>query len=421
MRIALIGAGERGIIYSQYAHEQLGYTISAVADPNPQRIQLARDLFSIEESQCFLDGCDLIAQVKDIDAVIIASMDRDHFRHTMAALECGFDILLEKPISPDARECLAIRERAEQTGCNVTVCHVLRYAPFFIRVKEILDSGEIGNIVAIDHTENIGNFHIAHSFVRGNWRNSKQSSPIVMQKSCHDMDILLWLTQSSAKSIASVGSLSYFRAEHAPQGSAERCLDCAVAENCRYEARKAYLPTMGAWPSRVLTADQTEAGLMKAFREGPYGRCVFRCDNDVCDHQSTVIEFENGVSATFTLCGMTNEMHRTIHVMCEDGELFGDDLTGVIRVVKFRSNQADAFEESVFVVGTVSGNHGGGDEGLVNDFAAKLVQPDAMESRSSIRNSIESHLMACAAEESRLTGQTISMRAFEDRFLERDC
>ena len=416
MRIALIGAGERGIIYSQYAHEQLGHTIYAVADPNPQRIELARELFSIPEERCFRDAADLIASAPQIDAVIIASMDRDHFRQTMAALDNGWDILLEKPISPDASECVAIRERAEETGCNVTVCHVLRYAPFFIRVKEIIDSGEIGRIVAIDHTENVGNFHIAHSFVRGNWRNSNESSPIIMQKSCHDMDILLWLTQSSAVSIASVGRLSYFKEENAPEGSAARCLDCAVHESCRFDARKAYLPTMGAWPSRVLTADQTEAGLMKAFREGPYGRCVFRCDNNVCDHQSTVIEFENGVSATFTLSGMTNDMHRTIHVMCEDGELFGDDLTGVIRVVKFRSNQTDAYQESVFNVGSVSGNHGGGDEGLVRDFIAKLTQPDALESRSSIRNSIESHLMACAAEESRLTGKTISMRDFEQRY-----
>lgn len=419
MRFALIGAGERGIIYSQYAHEQLGHTIAAVADPNPQRVQLARDMFSIPEEQCFSDGSDLIANASQIDAAIIASMDRDHFKQTMKAIENGWDILLEKPISPDAKECLAIRDRAEQTGCNVTVCHVLRYAPFFIRVKEIIDSGEIGKIVAIDHTENIGNFHIAHSFVRGNWSNSSESSPIIMQKSCHDMDILLWLTQSAAKSIASVGSLSYFNRKNAPEGSAERCLDCAVSGNCRFDARKAYLPTMGAWPSRVLTADQTEAGLMKAFREGPYGRCVYRCNNDVCDHQSTVIEFENGVSATFTLSGMTNDMHRTIHVMCEDGELFGDDLTGVIRVVNFRSNQADAYQERVFVVGSVSGNHGGGDEGLVNDFVAKLTQPDAAESRSSIRNSIESHLMACAAEESRLTGETISLREFESRFMKK--
>lgn len=420
MRFALIGAGERGIIYSQYAHEQLGHTIAAAADPNPQRLKLARELFSIPESQCFADGNDLIKHVSQIDAAIIASMDRDHYRQTMGAIDNGWDILLEKPISPDARECLAIRERAEQVGCNVTVCHVLRYAPFFIRVKEIIDSGEIGKIVAIDHTENVGNFHIAHSFVRGNWRNSAESSPIIMQKSCHDMDILLWLTRSSAKSIASVGRRSYFRLENAPEGSAERCLDCAVAKNCRFDARKAYLPTMGTWPTRVLTADQTEAGLMKAFREGPYGRCVFRCDNDVCDHQSTVIEFENGVSATFTLSGMTNDMHRTVHVMCENGELFGDDLTGNIRVVKFRSNQADAYQERVYVLGNASGNHGGGDEGLVNDFVAKLKQPDATESRSSIRNSIESHLMACAAEESRLTGETVSMRDFERRFLEPD-
>lgn len=417
MQIALIGAGERGIIYAQYAQDTLGHVIAAVADPTLQRRKLAQNLFSIPEEMCFSDGLQLIQNAKGIDAVIIASMDRDHYSHAIGAMENGWDILLEKPISPDARECLDIREHAEQSGCNVTVCHVLRYAPFFIKIKEIVASGEIGRIVAIDHTENVGNFHIAHSFVRGNWRDSTTSSPIIMQKSCHDMDLLLWLTQSAAKRVSSVGSLTYFTSAHAPKGSSERCLDCAVAKDCRFDARKAYLPSMGTWPARVLTPDQTESGLMKAFREGPYGRCVYHCDNNVCDHQSTVIEFENGVTATFTLSGLTNDMHRTIHIMCEDGEILGDDKTGHIRVVKFRSNNVDAYIEQTYVVGNVSGNHGGGDEGLVDDFIANLQKSNAEESRSSIQNSIESHLMACAAEESRLSGTTIEMKEFEQRIL----
>ncbi|MCL2703476.1 MAG: Gfo/Idh/MocA family oxidoreductase [Defluviitaleaceae bacterium] len=415
MRIALIGAGERGFVYSQYAHGILGFEIAAVADPIESRRELARERFNIPASMSFKEGGELIAASPQIDALIIASQDKDHYAHTMAAIEKGWDILLEKPISPDARECLAISEKAKATSSNVTVCHVLRYTPFFTKLKEIVSSRVLGPIVAINHTENIGNFHMAHSFVRGNWRNSAESSPIIMQKSCHDLDILLWLTGSGAKRISSFGGLSYFKESNAPEGSADRCLDCAAAEHCRFDVRKAYFPVMGSWPARVLTPDQTAEGLLQAFRDGPYGRCVFKCDNNVCDHQSTAIEFENNVTATFTLSGMTNRICRAIHIMCEDGEIYGDDGKGEIIITKFRSNNADGYERQIIHIGSVSGGHGGGDEALMNDFAAGIGKKEAGESRSSIHKSVESHLMACAAEESRLTNRTVCMSEFKER------
>ncbi|MCE5187642.1 MAG: Gfo/Idh/MocA family oxidoreductase [Eubacteriales bacterium] len=413
MKFALIGAGERGTIYSQYAHDVCGHEIIAVADRNPVKRAAAQARFGIPQDRCFAEGRELIETIPPADALIIASLDREHYAHTMAALERGWNILLEKPISPDARECIAIRDKAQEKGCKITICHVLRYAPLFVALKEMIAGGKLGKVVAIDLTENVGNFHMAHSFVRGNFRNSGITSPMIMQKSCHDMDMLLWLTGSHAKSISSVGSLSYFKPSNAPAGSAERCLDCSVAQSCRFDARKAYMPSMGDWPARMLTPDQTKEGLYQAFREGPYGRCVFHCDNDVCDHQSTAIEFENSVTATFTLSGMTNIMHRTIHVMCEDGEIFGDDDKGELRVANFRSNQSDPFTEQTIHIGTVLGNHGGGDVGLMNDFIASLKPAYDGECRSSIRKSVESHLMACAAEESRISGKTIHLDAFE--------
>ncbi len=413
MKLALVGAGARGMIYSQYAHDVLGDSIIAVADRHPEKLEKARLLFATPEKMLFTDPLEMIRSVPEADAMIVASTDRDHFTHAMAGLERGWHLLLEKPISPDPLECLKIAQKADEKGLSVTVCHVLRYSPFFIRLKGILDSGMLGKIVSIDHTENVGNFHMAHSFVRGNWRNSDLSSPMIMQKSCHDMDILLWLTGKRAVRISSAGSLQYFRPENAPQGSTARCLDCPVAESCRFDARKAYLKTIGSWPTDVLTLDQTEEGVLKALREGKYGRCVFRCDNNVCDHQSTLIEFEGGVTAAFTLSGMTNRMCRTIHVMCENGEIWGDDGKGEIRISRFRSNNVESYEEEIINIGTVSGNHGGGDEGLMNDFSEGLHQKRQGDSRSSIRKSIDSHFMACAAEESRLSGKTVDMAEFE--------
>lgn len=417
MKLALIGAGARGMIYSRYAYHILGDEIVAVADRHTEKLERARREFGTPENMLFTDPLALVQGVPEADALIVASMDRDHYAHAMAGLERGWHLLLEKPISPDPLECLKISRKAEEKKLSVTVCHVLRYSPFFIRIREILSSGRLGKIVCIDHTENVGNFHMAHSFVRGNWRNSDLSSPIIMQKSCHDLDILLWLTGKRALKISSAGSLCFFKPENAPAGSTERCLDCPVAASCRFDARKAYLPVIGSWPAEVLTQDQTEEGILKALREGRYGRCVFRCDNNVCDHQTTLIEFEDGITAAFTLSGMTNRMCRTIHIMCENGELWGDDEKGEIRISSFRSNNVSGYEEEVIHIGAVSGDHSGGDQGLMEDFSAGLHGRRESESRSSVHRSVESHLMACAAEISRLTSQTVDLMQYEQDLL----
>ena len=252
---------------------------------------------------------------------------------------------------------------------------------------------------------------MAHSFVRGNWRNDTESSPIIMQKSCHDLDILLWLTGSHCTKVAAFGGLSYFREENAPAGSTARCLDCPGAENCRFAARKAYLPVLGQWPADVVCLDQTEGALMEALRTGPYGRCVYRCDNNVCDHMSVIMEFENGVTATFSLTAQTSACHRSIHIMCEDGEIEADDGRRQILVRQHIANQAEAFTERVLNIRTNASGHGGGDAGIMEDFTASLSAHNP-DSRSSISRSVESHLMACAIEQSRLSGKVVDMESF---------
>ena len=236
------------------------------------------------------------------------------------------------------------------------------------------------------------------------------SSPIIMQKSCHDMDILVWLTGSRAKRISSFGELPYFKEENAPEGSADRCLECPVAENCRFDVKKAYLPIAGTWPATVIGADQTEEGLLKALETSPYGRCVYRCDNDVCDHQVTNIEFENGVTATFHLSAFVNRMHRTIKIMCENGDICGDDADNVITVTEYAANGQEDYKSEVIHLGTVTGAHGGGDYGLMDDFLEVLEKgEDSSCSRSSISRSVESHLMAYAAEQARVQEKVVKM------------
>ena len=415
MKYIIIGAGSRGMIYGTLAKKQ-GVQIAAIAELRPDRLRSAGDTLEVPENMRFPNPDDLFALGKIADAAIIATMDRDHYRHVMQALDCGYDILLEKPISPDARECLEIEAKANALGRKITVCHVLRYTAFFGKLKEIIDSGELGKVVAIKHSENIGNFHMAHSFVRGNWRNDRLSSPIIMQKSCHDLDILLWLTGAHCTKVAAFGSLTYFKESNAPTGSTDRCLTCPVSENCRFDARKAYLPALGGWPTDVVCLEQTEEALLEALRTGPYGRCVYRCDNNVCDHMSMILEFDNGVTATFSLTAQTNGVHRNIHIMCEDGEIEADDARREIIIRKFAPNGCETFEERTIHVRTNASGHGGGDAGIIADFTASLGS--CSESRSSISRSVESHIMACALEQSRITGKVVDLEAFRSRIRE---
>ncbi len=412
MKFALIGAGNRGMIYSRYAYHEHGIEIAAVVEPDAKRREIAAEEFGIPREMQFSEPEGFFAKGKVCEAVIIATMDRLHYQMAMDALEIGYDILLEKPISPDPAECIRIRDKAREKGCEVTICHVLRYTPFFVRIKQVLESGCLGNIISINHSENIGNYHMAHSFVRGNWRNSKESSPMIMQKSCHDMDLLIWLTGSRAKTISSFGELTYFKEENAPADSAERCLDCPVAYDCRFAVQKAYLPVLGALPASAVSPTTSKKEMTEILKTSPYGRCVYRCDNDVCDHQVSILEFENGVTATFHLCGFTNKIHRTIHIMCENGEIVGDDDTGAISVTGFSSNGCEGFTEEILHSEQTISGHGGGDTGLMDDFIDRLSHPKRGSSRSSIELSVESHLMAAAAEESRLSGKTVDMATF---------
>jgi len=291
---------------------------------------------------------------------------------------------------------------------------VLRYSPFFRALKKAVADGKIGRVITIQHNENIGNFHIAHSFVRGNWRRSDLSSPLVMQKSCHDMDLLVWLAGSRCESLAAFGDLTYFRAENAPEGSAERCCDCSMKDGCRFSAYRCYLPVAGSWPAAVLTEDQSEEGLREAIRTGPYGRCVYRCDNDVCDHMVMILKFENGVTATFNLSGFTNRMARTIKIMGEDGEIRANEDANEIEITRFAGNSREPGETETIRPEAAESGHSGGDSGIVEDFLA-MLEGTMADSATDIHESVESHMMACAAEEARISGQVVRIAEYRER------
>ena len=403
----LIGAGQRGMqVYAAYALKfPQDFKIVAVAEPNPERRGRMQKLHNIPDDMAFQSWEELLKREKLADCALICTMDQDHTEPVKAALQKGYHVMCEKPMSPDAGECVEMGRYAQEYGKTLTICHVLRYSPFFSKLKELLDSGVIGSVVNIQHTECVGYWHQAHSFTRGNWRNSQLSSPMILQKSCHDMDILSWLIGKKCIKVSSFGSLMHFRPENAPEGSTLRCMDgCKVQQECPYDCRKIYLEDNERHTPvirKVVALEGTDEAVEQALRTGPYGRCVYHCDNDAVDHQVVNLEYENGVTASFTMCGFTYEESRIINVMGTKGQILGNVLHNTIEVLNFRTGNRD-----LITIKVGNSGHSGSDDAFMRGFL-KTVATNGAFSLSSAEQSVESHLVALAAEESRRTGKTI--------------
>lgn len=401
----LLGAGARGVIYSRYALEKKDeFEIVAVAEPDDERRKNFASLHHLPPEMVFHDWKELLSRPKLADAALICTMDQMHTQPALKALELGYHVLLEKPMAPDEEECRMIAKAAEKSGKVLTVCHVLRYSPFFQVIKNCVDSGIIGKIMAYDQTENVGYWHQAHSFVRGNWSNSKLSTPMILQKCCHDTDIISWLIGKKCTMVSSYGSLSHFVTENAPHGAPEYCLDgCPYATSCIYYAPHFYLDHPKAKSdgfTEMIVSDPTPDRIMEALRTGPYGRCVYRCNNDVVDHQIVSMEFEDNTVASLTMCAFTQDCKRTLHIMGTEGELWGDMEADEIKV---RILGGDEKTIPVLKPDTkYSYNHDGGDFCLIRDFVDTVRHDDPTLNRSSAAQSLQSHLICFAAEKARL-------------------
>ncbi|MBQ4269758.1 MAG: Gfo/Idh/MocA family oxidoreductase, partial [Clostridia bacterium] len=304
--VAILGVGARGgSVYGRLIKQFPDkFKIVALCDIRTERLEAFGEEFGVPTADRFTDE-KVFFEKKRADLLVIATQDEDHVRNCLQAFETGYDILMEKPITDKKEECEAVLAAQKKYGCKAIVCHVLRYAPAFLKAAELIENGEIGRLVAIDALERVTYWHQAHSYVRGNWRTTKSSAPMILAKCCHDLDLIQYYANSKCKSVSSVGELTYFNAANAPEDSADRCLDCPRVETCPYSAKRLYLDRWKKaycpedyWPYNVLVqAPVTEEKLTEALKNGPYGRCVFRCDNDVVDHQLTLMAFENGVKA----------------------------------------------------------------------------------------------------------------------------
>lgn len=410
LRIAIIGLGSRG--KNAYGTELLTLqdraVVTAVADPNEERLKIGADEHNVPEERRFHSAEELLAQPKLADIAIICTQDRQHVPHAVAALRKGYDILMEKPISPFLSQLQEIVRVAREEKRRVVVCHVLRYTPFFQLIKQTIDSGRLGKIINIQALENVRYWHQAHSFVRGNWRRSDESSPMILAKCCHDLDYLVWLCGSRVERVSSFGSLNYFKPENAPKGAAARCMDgCLAKEKCPYDAEKVYITNKETgvrggnknWPVDILSENPNEETMRDAILNGPYGRCAFACDNDVVDNQIVNLEMENGAHLSLMMTAFTSIGGRTIKVMGTMGDMWGDMHRNILRICEF-GNDPEIIDlgqpENDF------NDHGGGDRGLLLSFLDYMEGKGPDNTITTLEESVESHLAALAAEESRL-------------------
>ncbi len=405
----IIGGGLRG--YEAYAPKANPGTLKivAVAEPVEYKRNMCKERFGIAPENCFESYEELLSKPRMADLAIICTNDRMHVEPATMAVELGYHVLLEKPISPDAEEVYKIGRLAEKSDKVFSICHVLRYTKFYTKLKELLDSGKIGRLIHVIHSENVGYFHQAHSFVRGIWRRKDETSPMILAKCCHDMDIFVYLIGSKCKTISSFGDLSYFKKENAPEGAPMRCLDgCPVYDTCPYCAPKLYTTgIMRDWDLENLFGieDSSTESIVNALKTNQWGRCVFHCDNDVVDHQSTCLEFENGVTVSFTMTAFSKENTRVMRFMGTHGEIVGDFDNNTITVKEFATDNVEEI-----TIGPAPLGHGGGDAGLINAVISAIHGNDT--NKTSAQESVQSHMMSLAAEKSRIEGRTINMDEF---------
>jgi len=413
VRLIVVGAGNRGIGYAAYALDHPSKVkIVAVAEPRKAyREKMAHD-HRIPDKYVFQSWEDLLAMDRFADAAIIATQDALHVEPAIALSGKGYHLMLEKPMAPDEYGCRRILSAALENNTIIAVCHVMRYTRYTKTLKRILDSGAIGQIVSIHHLEPVGYWHQAHSFVRGNWKKEEDSSPMLLAKSCHDIDWICYLMGVECTAVSSFGGLHHFKKSEKPvkAGKAEFCLECQFEPECAYSAKKIYLGRLNkgqsGWPVGTLTLNPTLESVTKALGQGPYGRCVYECDNDVVDHQVVNMQFEGGKTAAFTMTAFTEAGNRKTHIFGTKGEIYGDG--SKICRFDFLTDSTETIDTEPASPKTLEG-HGGGDLSLMEDFVSAVANNDPQKILTEPEETLKSHRIVFAAERSRREGRIVNL------------
>ena len=402
----IAGAGGRGYGYSLFAKaypERL--QIVGAAEPKPFNHQRILETHNLPAENVFNDWRELASRPRMADAVIIATQDAMHAEPAIAFAKLGYAILLEKPMAPSEADCHRIIQAVKENHNIFGVCHVMRYTAYTQKLKELIDSGLIGEVVSLQHLEPVGYWHQAHSFVRGNWRNEQESSSMLLAKSIHDLDWVRYIMGDDCRSLSSFGALKHFRKDQKPAaaGEANRCLHCAYEPDCPYSAKKIYLGRLAdgntGWPVDVVAPEPTVENVTAALESGPYGRCVYECDNDVVDHQIVNMLFANDKTASFTMTAFNQAGHRKTRIFGTRGELYGNGVS--IEHFDFLTDQRQLIDTTLDTDSSILGGHGGGDYGLMDRFVAAVSANDPSLILSGPDESLETHRMVFAAERAR--------------------
>ncbi len=415
----LLGAGNRGRVYARYAQAHPDkMRIVAIAEPEPKRrAALARETGLTDPGQLYDSWEALLEQPRMADAVINATMDRLHYDSTLAALEQGYHVLLEKPIAPDREQTLRIMRQAQEKERLLMICHVLRYHPLYARIKELLDSDAIGTLVSVHTRECIAWHHMATAFVRGRWRRREESNPILLAKCCHDIDLVAWFFSGiRPRQVSSFGGLQFYRPENAPPGAPARCTDgCPHEQTCPFSAPRLYVKK-GLWGHHMFYLGETDEEKMRLLKTSPYGRCVFHCDNNVCDHQEVSIMFENGATASHYLTGLAAAASRTVHLCGTKGEIHGDLEKGLLTLQPLGEPEPTRIPFSGEQEEGLRGGHTG-DDLLMADFVHAVdtitgkgnYNPASLDVRTAVADSLNGHLIIFAADQALRENRVVSI------------
>eukprot|EP00743_Colponemidia_sp_Colp-15_P004930 GILK01005313.1.p1 GENE.GILK01005313.1~~GILK01005313.1.p1 ORF type:complete len:438 (-),score=68.48 GILK01005313.1:104-1369(-) len=408
IRLLVVGAGSRGKVYSTYAaeHPEL-VTVVGVAEPSTFHRNFMASKYNIPEENIFMDWKEAAARERFAEAVLLTTPDAIHAEPAVAFANKGYHILLEKPMAVTEKECVDIVTAVEKNDVILAVGHVLRYTPYSKKIKEIMDSGMLGDVLSIQHLEPVGWYHYAHSYVRGNWRKESESTFMLMAKSCHDIDLLRYYMGRPIQYVSSFGSLQHFKSENKPLGASDngRCDDCSIEPSCPYSALKIYMEpfvTVGhvGWPVKIVCPEPSVESITEALRTGPYGRCVYQSDNDVVDHQVVNMQFEGGATASFTMVATTKEICvRKTNIYGSKGQLECDGYA--IKHFDFNTKQETVIRPQGAPVSTKMQGHQGADFFLMDSFVKAVITGDRSHILSGPRETLESHLSVFCAERAR--------------------
>lgn len=408
--MVMVGAGNRGYrAYGPFAlhHPELVRFV-AVADPDVERRERFAAAHGIPPERRFASWEDVAARPGLASTAVNTTMDRLHYRSTVALLEAGYDMLLEKPIATMAWECADLVARARKLGRRLEVCHVMRYAPFFRKLRDLVVSGALGDIVSMDWRENLAYWHYAYAYIRGRWANSDRSAPMILAKCCHDLDQILWILDRAPRRLTSFGALRHFQPSAAPPGVPERCTDgCPIEAECPYFAPRFYLgPNASPTSLDSISLDHSPEAILEALRRGPYGRCVYRSDNNVVENQAVMLEFDDGLVATLTMQGASHVPGRTVRIDGTRATLLASQPDNEITLAEHGADSITVFHPE-----RPRSGHGGGDEGVMAAFVESLERgPGSMD--DALATGLQAHLLAFAAEVSRLERRVIDLEAF---------